>query len=103
MLYNLGTDLFNLLSFLRICVNISNNRQCIIFYRCRSLSFHNISKRLTVSVVICFHNEALSMLLRTVISVINTVPPARLQEIILVDDSSTFGESNIHHLHSINV
>ncbi|XP_029397820.1 polypeptide N-acetylgalactosaminyltransferase 15 isoform X2 [Mus pahari] len=42
----------------------------------------------TASVILCFHDEAWPMLLRTVHSILDTAPRALLQEIILVDDLS---------------
>ena len=44
------------------------------------------------SVVVAFHNEMPSTLLRTVHSVINRSPPQFLEEVLLVDDSSDRGE-----------
>ena len=50
---------------------------------------YNISALPTVSVIVPFYNEALSVLLRTVHSLLSRSPPQLLREIILVDDNST--------------
>ncbi|CAB3261270.1 unnamed protein product [Arctia plantaginis] len=48
----------------------------------------------SATVIICFYNEAWSALIRTITSVLNRTPPHLLDNIILVDDASTF-----NHLH----
>ncbi|TKC45354.1 hypothetical protein EI555_005614, partial [Monodon monoceros] len=46
----------------------------------------------TASIVICFHNEEFNALFRTVSSVMTLTPQHILEEIILVDDMSEFGD-----------
>ncbi|XP_062904164.1 polypeptide N-acetylgalactosaminyltransferase 6-like [Mobula hypostoma] len=56
---------------------------------CISQRFKHCPALPHTSVIIAFHNEAWSTLLRTVYSVLHTVPALLLREIILVDDAST--------------
>ncbi|XP_029104235.1 polypeptide N-acetylgalactosaminyltransferase 15-like [Scleropages formosus] len=45
----------------------------------------------TATVVVCFHDEAWSTLLRTIHSVLDTAPARHLREVLLVDDCSERG------------
>lgn len=48
----------------------------------------------TASVVLVFHNEGFSTLVRTIHSVINTSPTELIADIILIDDFSTKNDLN---------
>ncbi|XP_054163972.1 polypeptide N-acetylgalactosaminyltransferase 13-like [Oppia nitens] len=75
---------FNLLASDRISVNRS-----LPDYRMESCKRKQYPKNIgTTSIIIVFHNEAWSTLLRTVHSIIQTSPNNLIKEIILVDDES---------------
>ena len=63
----------------------------MFFYRCKAKHNSYPEKLPTTSVIICFHKERLSVLLRTIHSVINRTPPQLLTEVIVVDDFSEDG------------
>lgn len=69
---------------------MNSDNDSIPVCRCREKSYP--ADLPSASVVICFYNEALSALLRTVHSVLDRTPTHLLHEIILVDDNSELGE-----------
>lgn len=59
---------------------------------CRTASYaHDLPM---TSVIMVFHNEPLSMILRSVFAVFKRTSERLLKEIVLVDDCSTHGENN---------
>lgn len=65
-----------------------------VLSRCKQMSYHDDLPQ--ISVVFIFVNEALSVILRSVHSVVNHTPSHLLKEIILVDDNSDNGEHSWH-------
>lgn len=57
---------------------------------CRKMKY--TAPPITASVVMCFHNEAWSVLLRSIHSLLDRSPPHLLKEIIMVDDFSDMGK-----------
>jgi polypeptide N-acetylgalactosaminyltransferase len=62
----------------------------LIFFSCKTKKY--LKNLPQVSIIIVYHNEILSMLLRCIHSVYNRSPHHLVHEIILVDDDSTFPE-----------
>ena len=67
--------------------------------RCSTVKYPPITALPTTSVIICFHNEDYTTLLRTVYMTLLNSPPRLIKEIILVDDASTMCECVYEILH----
>lgn len=73
------------------CWKVEFNKSCIYLTRCKYWQYDE--RLLTSSIIIVFHNEGWSTLMRTVHSVIKRTPKKYLAEIVLIDDYSNKGEN----------
>lgn len=71
-------------------ISVNRSLPVVVHANCSKIKY--LSKLPRVSVVIIFHNEVKSVLLRTVHSVINRTPSELLHEVILVNDFSSNAE-----------
>ncbi|XP_064613931.1 polypeptide N-acetylgalactosaminyltransferase 5-like isoform X2 [Liolophura sinensis] len=85
--YEAGWKKNNFNQYLSDKISLQRRLNDVRLLTCNDLSYPR--ELPDTSVIICFHNEAMSTLLRTVYSIINRSPPDLLKEIILVDDFST--------------
>lgn len=66
--------------------DLNNYSHFSLYFSCAKQSYHSILP--SASIVICFYNEHINTLVRSVNTVIKRTPATILKEIILVDDSS---------------
>ncbi|CRL04923.1 CLUMA_CG017981, isoform A [Clunio marinus] len=71
-------------------ISVNRSLDSVVHSNCSNVKYYATLPN--VSVIIIFHNEVLSVLLRTIHSVINRTPAELLHEVILVNDYSTNAE-----------
>ncbi|XP_025093497.1 polypeptide N-acetylgalactosaminyltransferase 13-like isoform X2 [Pomacea canaliculata] len=84
-------ELFKINQFNLVASDMMSLNRSLPDYRmdgCKKKSYPTLNELPKTSVVIVFHNEAWSTLLRTVWSIINRSPWELVEEVILVDDAS---------------
>lgn len=81
--------LFHKLSFYQQNGYFYYDKICCVYFRCKNKVYGDLPE---VSIIIPFRDERLSVLLRTVHSVLQNTPDNLLAEIILIDDGSETGD-----------
>ena len=74
-----------------VCTAVGEHRhhECVQQFH-NGFDYRQLSEFKT-SVIVTFYNEGWNTLLRTVFSILHTTPKCLLEEIILIDDDSSFG------------
>lgn len=80
-------------------ISLNRSLASVVHADCMKVKYY--SHLPNVSVIIIFHNEVKSVLLRTIHSVINRTPRELLHEVILVNDNSTSSELYVPLQHYI--
>jgi hypothetical protein len=90
LLLNKSKEKYQINEFVSNLVRLDRELPDIRTPYCKRMKYsENLPK---ASVIMVFHNEAFSMILRSVYSVLNRSPENLLGEIILIDDCSNIGE-----------
>lgn len=89
--YERGVERFAFNAFVSDMISVHRSLPDVRHEDCRRIQYQAPARR--ASIIMCFHNEAWSVILRSVHSIIDRSPPYLLKEIILVDDFSSFGQS----------
>lgn len=90
-----GYDTHGYNSFVSSMVSLNRKIPDVRSDMCRNLTYAPVSEIPKCSVIISFHNEEWTLLIRLIHSVLNNSPAELLEEILLVDDASDRGESVI--------
>ena len=91
-----SSDTFSLHQLNLVASDLVTEYRSLPDYRHPDRSSRELATRLpSVSVVIVFHNEPMSSLLRTVTSVVTRSPPSLLSQVILVSDKSSLDHSSL--------
>lgn len=87
---NKSYSIYNMNEFVASLIPLDRNLPDFRNDWCKNQTYHDNLPM--ASVITIFHNEPLSMIMRTVYSILIRTPPKLLKEILLIDDASTHGE-----------